>query len=236
MSNVPPLVLITTATKPPPGVFALEMTNFAKRIITAKAGVFFWSALGAQKIVIADATGQTLLNQEEVQLLKQMNVEVEQVSYLQNIELVKTKGKGYGEGALIKFALHTSLFLQSCSNFFKCTGKVYCRNFGEIQKVIQQNNLRNMFWREAHYSGALDSRFFYTSKDFCENFVLPAYENVDDKAGIMAEYCIQQVAQEHLKPGTSLRPILSGFSGSVNKPYMDSSLGLFDHNFPCWGS
>ena len=99
MSNASSLVLITTATKPPEGVYILEMTNVSKRIITAKAAVFFWSALGVKKIVIADATGQTLLDDSEVLMLNQMGVELEQVHYLQDNDLVIKKGKGYGEGA-----------------------------------------------------------------------------------------------------------------------------------------
>jgi hypothetical protein len=75
------------------------MTNVSKRIITAKAAVFFWSALGVKKIVIADATGQTLLDDSEVLMLNQMGVELEQVHYLQDNDLVIKKGKGYGEGA-----------------------------------------------------------------------------------------------------------------------------------------
>jgi hypothetical protein len=119
-------VLITTANKPPKDIPYLQMTNEAMRYITAKASVFFWAALGIEKIVIADATGGFLLDSEETLLLKQMGVDVEQISYCQNEDLIKQKGKGYGEGMLIKFALENSTFLRSENNFFKCTGKVYC--------------------------------------------------------------------------------------------------------------
>ena len=143
MDKTNSLVLITTATNPPEGVFVLEMTNVATRKITAKAGVFFWAASGVSKIVIADATGQTLLDQSEVLALKQMGVEVEQIHYLQDNDSVLSKGKGYGEGALIKFAIQNSALLKRADSFFKCTGKVYCRNFPEILNMIEQNNIQN---------------------------------------------------------------------------------------------
>ena len=98
-------VLITTANKPPKDVPYLQMTNLAVRNITAKASVFFWAAHGIEKIVIADATGGTLLNDDEVLLIKQMGIDVEQIAYFQNETLIKLRGKGYGEGELIKFAL-----------------------------------------------------------------------------------------------------------------------------------
>jgi len=236
LSNVSSLVLITTATKPPHGVFLLEMTNVAKRIITAKAAVFFWSALGVKKIVIADATGQTLLDDSEMLMLNQMDVEVEQIHYLQDNELVIKKGKGYGEGALIKFALQNSKFLQKENNFFKCTGKIYCRNFPEISNIIQKNNIQNIFWRDLFESSKIDTRFFYVSKDFSEKFLVPAYENIDDKNNIYSEHCVLKIAHEQLTQGASLRPMLSGFSGSINQPHFDSSLGYLDRNLPCWVS
>ena len=229
------LVLITTATKPPSDIFVLKMTDISKRIITAKAAVFFWAGLGVEKIVIADATGQTLLDKEEVLMLNQIGVKVEQIFYFQNADLVVARGKGYGEGALIKFALKNSEFLNSAVNFFKCTGKVYCRNFSEIFNMIQQNNIQNIFWRDV-FDTSLDTRFFYTTKDFSEKFLMPAYEDVDDRNSLMSEHCVLKVAQEHLTQGASLRPILSGFSGSLNQPYFDASLGYLDQNLPCWFS
>ena len=229
------MVLITTATNPPKDIFVLEMSDISKRTITAKAAIFFWGALGVKKIVIADATGQTLLDDQEVLMLNRMDVEVEQIYYFQNKDLVIRKGKGYGEGSLIKFALQNSEFLKSATNFFKCTGKVYCRNFSEIFNMIQQNNIQNIFWRDV-FDSSLDTRFFYTSKNFTENFLIPAYENVDDRNNLMSEHCVLKVANEHLMKGASIRPMLSGFSGSLNQPYFDASLGYLDQNLPCWFS
>ena len=75
----------------------------AKRKITAKAAVYFWAASGVKKIVIADASGQTLLGETELVMLNQMEIEIEQIKYFQDNDLVVKKGKGYGEGAIIKF-------------------------------------------------------------------------------------------------------------------------------------
>lgn len=169
MSSV---VLITTANAPPEEVPFLNMTDFATRYITAKAAVFFWAAQGIKQIVIADATGGHLLDEEEILLLKKMGVEVEQISYLQNEDSVKSKGKGYGEGQLLKFALSNSAILSRANNFFKCTGKVYCRNFDAIETLIQENNIDNIFWRHLDDGDPskpwADMRFFYTTKNFFE--------------------------------------------------------------------
>ena len=235
MNKTSSLVLITTATNPPDGVFVLKMTNVAKRKVTAKAAALFWAASGIEKIVIADATGQTLLDEAEVLMLHQMGVEVEQIHYLQDNDLVIKKGKGYGEGALIQFAIQNSTLLQKVSNFFKCTGKVYCRNFLEIFNVIEQNNIQNIFWRDV-VDNMIDTRFFYASKEFSEKFLIPSYETIDDKNNNASERCVWKLAHERLTQGASIRPMLSGFSGSLDQPYFDMGMGFLDHNLPCWVS
>lgn len=230
-------VLITTANTPPKTIPFLEMTNAATRFITAKASVFFWAAYGIKKIVICDATGGELLTGDDLILLKQMDVDVEQISYIQNDQLVTAKGKGYGEGLLIQFAVHNSLLLSEGDNFFKCTGKVYCRNFDVIFELIKQNNIQNIFWRHLGEGDGLqawaDMRFFYTSRRFCEEILIPTYLNSDD-----SKACVEHLGfiaiNENLPQAKALRPLLSGFAGYTGKPYFDSSLGYLDMNYPCW--
>lgn len=232
------IVLITTANNPPKDVPFLQMTNVATRYITAKASVFFWAAQGIEKIVITDATGGSLLNSEEMLLLKQMGVDVEQISYYQDEDLIKSRGKGYGQGTLIKFALENSIFLKSENNFFKCTGKVYCRNFETVLSMIQQNNIQNIFWRYLGEGDSLqqwaDMRFFYTTKKFCEENIIPAYLKSDDNKASAAEYYCFNVLNEKLPTANALRPLLSGFSGHTGKQCFDLSLGILDMNYPCW--
>jgi len=213
------------------------MTNEATRYITAKASVFFWAACGIKRIVIADATGETLLDEKEINLFEQMSVGVEQISYRQDDDLIRSKGKGYGEGELLKFALENSMFIKNENNFFKCTGKVYCRNFEQVSRMIKQNNIQNIFWKHLDENDLskpwADLRFFYTTKKFCEENLIPAYLKSDDiKAA--AEYFCFKVLNEKLSSAKSLRPLLSGFSGGTGKQYFDLSLGALDLKYPSW--
>jgi hypothetical protein len=234
---VPSTVLITTATSPPEGMPFLQMTNVAARFITAKAAAFFWAAQGVEQLVIADATGSTLLKEDEVTLLSAMNVAVEQIHYQQDDALITSRGKGYAEGELIKFALNESDFLQNETSFFKCTGKVYCRNFAQIQQTIEAHRIRNIFWKHLGEGDITkpwaDTRFFYTTKYFCEQYLLPAYMNADDHTSA-AEYFVFNMLNETLPQSKTLRPLLSGFEGGTGHPYFDFSLGALDASCPCW--
>jgi hypothetical protein len=231
-------VLITIANKPPRDIPYLQMTNLAMRYITAKASIFFWAAHGIEKIVIADATGDTLLDDKEVALLKQIGVGVEQISYCQNEDLIKLRGKGYGEGELIKFALKNSTILKSENSFFKCTGKIYCRNFETVLQMIKENNIQNIFWRHLGEGDSLmpwaDMRFFYTTKIFCEEYLIPAYLKSDDRKEEAVEYFCFNIFNERLSSAKTLRPLLSGFSGGTGQQYFDLGLGVLDIAYPCW--
>lgn len=227
-------VLITTAIRPPEGVHVLHMTNVAKRLITSKGSIFFWAASSVDKLVIADATGQFLLNLKEVSLLQRMGVTVEQISYAQNHETVVKRGKGAGEGALIKYALENSNILKMEKGFYKCTGKMYCRNFDIINQTLMGINSSNMFWTSPVTNDSIDTRFFLTSKEFCYSHLFPAYDTVDDLQGRAIENVALEVIRKQLSSGTTLRPLISGFSGSTDCVYVDHGLGHYDYNAHCF--
>ena len=232
-------VLITTAIDPPPtGVPFLAMTNPAMRYIATKAAIYFWACQGVRRIVIADATGRVLLSKDETAIFEKMHVDVEQIHCQQDEGLIQAYGKGYGEGQLLKFALDNSLLLQSGQGFFKSTGKIYCRNFADILSMIAVRELKQIFWRHLDGGGAIkpwvDFRFFYTSKQFCEDHIIPAYLLADDRLGNAAEYFGFNVLNERLTTASALRPSLSGYSGGSGGPCFDLSFGALDANYPCW--
>jgi hypothetical protein len=185
---------------------------------------------------LADATGSTLLSPEEVSTLNQMSVNVEQIHYMQNSALVTRRGKGFGEGELLGFALRDSQLLKQEAHFFKCTGKLFCRNLPDIRGMIEQNHLSHIFWKmlnfESHRTFA-DTRFFYSTRDFMVNFLIPAYLKADDFKDCVEEHC-HTVLQGKLKAAQAIRPLISGFSGTSAEQTMDQSLGVLDTHFPCW--
>ena len=230
-------VLITTAIAPPENMPYLAMTNQATRLLTTKAGIFFWAAFGVTNIVIADATNCQVLSEEEVQLLNQMNVNVEQLAFQQDNALIQVKGKGYAEGSLILHAVQNSALLAKAKEFFKCTGKVYCRNFPQIQSVIKDRGLSTAFWIESVEGPnptKMDMRFFFTTTAFFEDVLVHGYMNASDTEHNIAEATCAQSVQAHCKSGELLRPLLSGFSGGLGRQYDEMYLGDMDAVFPCW--
>jgi hypothetical protein len=240
LKTIPVTVLITTANNPPVGVPYLQMTDPVMRAITAKAALYFWIAQGVEQIVLADATATNLLTEQEEAQIDESETRVEQINYQQSGDTI-TRGKGYGEGKLIEYAINNSELLAREEYFFKCTGKVYVRNFPVIAAAIKAKSIANLFWRNIGYMGdgswsesMADCRFYYTSKNFARNYLLPAYLEANDSADVYCEARLHEALNVNLRGGRSLRPLLTGYAGATGEAYFDSSLGSLDYEFPCW--
>jgi hypothetical protein len=236
LNTIPVTVLITTANNPPDGVPYLQMKDPVMRTIAAKAALYFWVAQGVEQIVLADATGTDLLTEQEMAEIDRSETRVEQISYRQRSEDVIKRGKGYGEGKLIEYAIDNSELLAREEYFYKCTGKVYVRNFPSIAATIKANNISNLFWRFLG-DGSLtqpfaDCRFYYSSKTFARSHLLPAYFESDENA--ICEHQIHEALNRNMKYHRGHRPLIAGYAGSTGEPYFDGSLGSLDYNFPCW--
>ena len=240
---IPATVLITTANNPPVGVPFLQMKNPSVRMIAAKAALYFWVAQGIEQIVLADATATNLLNEYELKEISESRTQVEQIRYQQAGEDIVARGKGYGEGKLIEYALNNSELLAREEYFFKCTGKVYVRNFPAIAEIIKSNNISNLYFRDMSDGTSMqlwaDCRFYYTSKNFAYDHLIPAYgessESSDNNSNA-CEYCVYKTLDRNLRAGRGLRPFVTGYSGGTGEAYFDLSLGNLDYNFPCWVS
>ncbi|MCL1925806.1 MAG: hypothetical protein FWF95_01540 [Syntrophorhabdaceae bacterium] len=238
MKKIPMTVLITTANNPPSGVPFLEMVNPNIRMIAAKAALYFWVTQGIEQIVLADATATNLLSEYEVAEIDKLHTRIEQISYKQAGEEIIERGKGYGEGKLIEYAINNSELLAHEESFFKCTGKVYVRNFPDIAEIIKANSISSLFWR---YMGDgtevkhwADCRFYYTSKNFAENHLIPAYLESHDINKVACENYVYKALEHNMRAGRGARPLITGYAGSTGEAYFDLSLGSLDNNFPCW--
>lgn len=230
-------VLVTTALAPPAGIPNLAMTDSARRTLSTRSALYFLAMQGVSNIVVADATNQTPVPAEEARLFADMGVHLEQIAYAQDAAEVVRRGKGYGEGALIRHALDQSRLLAAHESFFKLSSKVVCRNLAQIGAMAAASGARSLFWRWADpgalFRPAVDARFYLTSKAFAAQVLVPSYLASDDGVKAAEGYMYDNVTR-NLKAATALRPRLSGFCGGADALYFDEDLGFLDDSFPCW--
>jgi hypothetical protein len=166
-----------------------------------------------------------------------MRVNVEQIHFAQDAARVSLLGKGYAEGKLIEFALENSRLLAQEEGFFKCTGKIFCRNFQNIIALIQHHKLQGLFWQVYELRklwAFLDARFFYTSAAFFKENLAAEYALSNDTEKKFVENLCGSLLDKRCQQGHATRPLLSGFGGGTGEQIETIPLGELDQNFPCW--
>jgi hypothetical protein len=213
----------------------LKMNDPVRRLAATRAALLFWALQGARQLVIADATGQTVLSGDDLAQIAALGCAVEQIAFQQDTALVMQRGKGFAEGQLIAFALEHSKILRRAPAFWKCTGKVFCRNFAQVTAAAERLKLTRLVWYGS-YSGIdfrlADVRFWLSDPAFCREVMLPAYAGAHDPERV-AEAVMIAALTPRLRNARLPRPRLTGLCGGLDEPYPEHSLGDLDHIFPC---
>ena len=216
----------------------LNLTDPIKRKVVTKAALVFWITKGARQIVVADATDAKVFSDAEVAEIQSLQVDIEQISYQQDATHIVSKGKGYGEGRLIDFAITNSRILGNSTHFYKSTGKTFVRNFADIRKIIDDNQIDCFFWKKIDPQHLmiphLDCRFYLTSKQYARQHLIPAYLRADDEVNAPCEQFLYETVSRTTTAGFAPRPFVHGLAGLNDQDYFDQSLGALDMASPCW--
>ncbi|WP_051525996.1 hypothetical protein [Butyrivibrio proteoclasticus] len=148
-------------------------------------------------------------------LATQLSKEFEWISFQGNEEMVLSKGKGYGEGEIIDYALNHSKILARCDCFIKVTGRLVIDN---IDWFLYLNKKYTYF--DVHKQ-LIDTRCYLTNIRIFKERFMHVYERVDDNN----KYYLEHVFFEsYMKNNNLLRIIpfylnIEGQSGSMGILY-----------------
>jgi hypothetical protein len=154
--------------------------------------------------------------------LEFFNVRPEENQYL--------PGKGWGEGLTVKKALKYCPLLNHATGFYKLTGRYKIKNLRAaincIKAAITLDKPQpefvfqppSRFYQDAY----AETGFFWSAKDFYEDYLMDAYEDVNDRAGIYLEHVfgrrLATLASSHRIGVFPFPIILDGVSGHSGKP------------------
>ncbi|PMG34010.1 hypothetical protein BCU93_18640, partial [Vibrio breoganii] len=157
-----------------------------------------------------------------------------EVLYFKNDDaLVSLKGKGFGEGQIIKYALQESVYLKSAEHFIKLTGKLWVSNILECEE--KYNGFAYFMIDNPIKPLKVDTKFYIVQKKFFNNTLLEVYESVDDLNG----YYLEHAYFEQLINSTGncnvfsghFYPEIFGLSGSTGKSYAPDLKKMRTKNF-----
>lgn len=199
------------------------------RIFHTLESIHHWSKIAPQnKFVICDGSKfdfSTILKQEFPHL------QIECLSFMNDANLVKKHGKGFGEGEIIRYALDRSHYLKESNWFAKCTAKLWVENFQDC--VLAWNNrlvctpfFSNVFSFRKMSLDYVDTRFYLVKKSFYLQHLSAVHIDLGGDSGVSIEDKYLELIQENHLRNIFMKnpPVIAGVGGGSGKYYNTSPL------------
>lgn len=170
-------------------------------------------------IIIFCENSNYIYSYEEIYKLAEENKKkLEILRFQGSSEEILAKGKGYGEGEIIEYALSKSKYLKNKNDFFyKLTGRIYIEN---INSILREDKNLNNFFIDSHKSKIVDTRFFKVNIEFYKNHLQNKYKEVNDYENNYLEHVFYKYLnkKDNIYP-FKIYPKYKGISGSTGQKY-----------------
>ena len=173
------------------------------------------------KIVFCENTGfdydYTSLKKKAINLGKTLEI----LSFKGDYNEIKQKGKGYGEGEIIDYALKSSKTLIECEAFYKLTGRLIVANMDKIVATTLSDN-SFIFHPKLIYAMPVDhieTYFYKTSKELYISRLIDSYQEVDESKFRFLEHIFYERLSNFNIRSFKIAPIINGYSGTSGEHY-----------------
>lgn len=178
-------------------------------------------------IVLCDGSGYDLT---EVVKRRFPKAEIECLHFLNDVDLIKKYGRGYGEGEIIKYAILNSRHINAYGAFVKCSSKLWVENFNECLNIWESGLAFNGIFLNAltpmketvfHH---IDTRFYIADCESYKKKLWNAHHKIRKSEGFGLEECFREVLLKESPRGflLTVTPIISGVGGGTGKYYKTS--------------
>lgn len=220
-----PLLLTSSVIVHDRGV-ALKDTG--ERIRLALESVEEWLRIDPNlPIVLCDGSSFDFTNEVEERFPKAL---IECLSFENNQDMVRSYGRGYGEGEIVRYALHHSKLIAQAGCFAKCSSKLWVENFLQCSKKWNENFLckgvfSNVFFplkkTELSY---IDTRFYISSLNFYRQNLIDAHLSIDKRKGYGLEHSFLVLLnkKKFKRIMFTVSPVISGVGGGTGTYYKNS--------------
>lgn len=173
------------------------------------------------EIVFCENTGYAFnhVPLQEKALINGKKLEI--LSFRGDYDQIKQKGKGYGEGEIIRYALQNSEILGKRDTFFKLTGRLIVKNMDEIITATPFENSfiyhpKNIYQMPVDH---VETFFYKVNKNLYDKYLIDAYKEVDEPQFRFLEHLFYERLSSLNLQSFKRVPLISGFSGSSGDPY-----------------
>jgi len=134
---------------------------------------------------------------------------------------IQKKGKGFGEGEIIKYALNKSDLLRQCDCFYKLTGRLIVKNMDKILAATSRKS-SFIYYPKTFYKISKDhieTYFYKVEKTLYINNLIDAYQEVDEPHFQYLEHVFYERLSNTGLRSFNIHPVISGFSGTSGDAY-----------------
>lgn len=157
---------------------------------------------------------------------------LEVLTFSGDYSAIQQKGKGYGEGEIIHYALENSQYLKKCRSFYKLTGRLKVVN---MDKIITSTISGSAF---DYFPGAIYNRskdhietiFYKTDKELYLKLLNDIFQEVNESEFQYLEHLFNQRLRDSKIISFKIAPKISGQSGTTgrnyDKPLLEQSMEM----------
>jgi hypothetical protein len=144
---------------------------------------------------------------------------LEILTFFGDYDAIQKRGKGYGEGEIIEYALTVSEALQKAECFYKLTGRIIVRNMDKIVKTTHSDTAF-LFFHKQHW---VQTVFYKVNTKLYKTILINAYKKAQDalngKVGYNLEMAFLDALVDYPINSLGTYPLLFGISGGTGLPY-----------------
>lgn len=220
--------------KEAPGV---AITDPATRFFQLCCSLLCWSQTPVlRKIVLCDNTLPEYNFNPLLRLFENTGKKLEVLTFMGDRLQVAMKGKGFGEGEIVRHIFENSSLARECNSFYKITGRIYVNNFDSVHRMHEKcarvfdnpvpahrrfakRLAVNLFATSRHGRGMVRTVFYKCDTAFFLNNLIDRYNQVEDRQRFHLEHAYYYPL---IKAGFStfkIKPSLVGFSSSSGNLY-----------------
>ena len=209
--NTPTTVLLTgSVIQSHPGIAPSGLQDTKERLMDYLCAIPLWLAQpDIDHVVYCDAGGFQIPDGIfENPKFESLSIDLTQ--------LCKDRGKGSAETASIEHAMEHSRFLGN--DFFKCTGRLFVKNFSEILNEITP--IQPYFYlSKNHAIQWADTRLFWIDRHCFFTALKPFLDKMNDHQGRIAEFIYYYHGQEYRQLPIPVFMGRSGHSGAIYEDF-----------------
>jgi hypothetical protein len=236
-SSTGPLI-VTSAIVPSENVPFLQLVDPQSRLFQTYCSLICWiSKTKIANIVLCDNSGTAHTFSELGILAERYHKQLEVLTFRGDHEKIRSQGKGYGEGEIMKYVMEHSHLLRDETAFYKVSGRIFVEGFDDVHNAHATRGIvfslpaKMGRWKKALLSAAgkyravssgvrllgkgyVRTTFYKCTKQYYMDNLVNRFLYIDDRHGYFFEHALMGPLLESGFDVFSMRPRLVGMSAT----------------------